>query len=381
MAESNLHTMLCEMLAIKYPIVLAGMGSASGPALTAAVSNAGGLGVLGAIDLEADQLREWIQETKRLTNKPFGVDTVFPAGLPETGKAEDIKEKLPEEGLAFAEKMRNKIGAPRVKGRPGQRVVSRKVIEEQVEVILDEKVPVLVSGLGDPRWAIPDSHERGITVMAVVGSVKAAQNLTEGGVDAIIAQGSEGGGHTGRVGTFVLTPQIVDAVNPMPVLAAGGVGDGRGLVAALALGAVGVWVGTALVATHEACIDHVKIGEFTQDEIDVWKQKILSSTAEDARITKLYTGKTLRMLSNSLTDMWEKEKGPYLPMPLQMALMADLQQGIREGGLKEYYGWTPAGQGTGMITELKSVEQVISQMVTETVFLLKHKLPPVVDDR
>lgn len=374
--EEVLRTSLCDMLGIKYPIVLAGMGSVSGPTLVAAVSNAGGLGVLAGIDREPEELRDWIRKTKSLTDKPFGVDTVFPLGLPEEVSHEELRAQLPAEAVAFAEKLRQDIGAPRIKGRPAISVISRKFLQKQIDVIIEEGVPVLVSGLGNPGWAVPELHAHHVKVMGLVGTVSGARHLAESGVDIIIAQGHEAGGHTGRIGTMALVPQVVDAVHPVPVLAAGGIADGRGLLASLVLGAVGVWCGTVFVATHEACVDYIESGIYTQWEIDAWKKMILKATEENTRITRTYSGKTLRHIPNKFTQTWEQSGGPFSKQfPLQAVLISDIQEGVRRAHLADYVTWTPAGQISGMIRELRSAKEVVDDMVSGAMGILEKKSP------
>jgi len=380
--EKILRTKLCDMLGIEYPIISAGMGTVSGPTLTAAVSNAGGLGVLAAIELTPDELRQWIKKTKTFTDKPFAVDTVFIKSLPKVRSMEDVRAQVPADSLNFVRKLREDISLPDVQGRPYVATTSRQVIEEQFEVCVEEGIPVLVSALGNPDWLLPEAHAHGVTVMGLVGNVKEAHQLAQTGVDIIIAQGYEAGGHTGRIGSLALIPQVVDAVYPTPVVAAGGIGDGRGLVAALALGTIGVWCGTAFAASHEACIDHMEAGIHTQWEIDLRKQKILQATENDPRITKVITGKTLRNIDNKLVKAWEAKRGPVIrEWPFQLVLIGDLQEGVRRKRMADYFPWLPAGQIAGMINELKSAQQIVDDMVTEAREILGNKLPREVDIR
>jgi enoyl-[acyl-carrier protein] reductase II len=215
---SELRTALCDLLGIRYPILQSGMGSVAGPELAAEVSRAGGLGILAGLRLSKDQLRHAIRRVRELTDRPFGVDILF-ANVKTTGR----------ETEAFTDAVRG-----------------------WCDVTLEERVPVLIAGLGNPGPLTEEAHRLGMTVMALCGNVKQARDHAANGVDVVIAQGHEGGGHTGRVGGLVLTPAVVDAVAPRLVVSAGGIADGRGLVAALALGAAGVWMGTRFIATAEA---------------------------------------------------------------------------------------------------------------------------------
>lgn len=368
------------MLGIKYPIIQAGMGTVSGPTLAAAVSNAGGLGVLGAIDLTAEELRRWIRKTKTLTDKPFAVDTIFIKALAEDMSIADVRAQLPDDTIRFVSKMKEDLGVPDVEGRCDVQTTSRRVIEEQFEVCVEEGVSILVSALGNPDWLLPRARAHGMTMMGLVGNIKEARRVADAGVDIIIAQGYEAGGHTGRIGALAFIPQAVDAVYPMPVVAAGGIADGRGLVAALALGAIGVWCGTAFVASHEACVDHVEAGIYTQWEIDIRKQQILQATEEDTRITRVLTGKTVRNLDNKFIQVWEERHGPiHKQWPFQSVLFGDFQEGVRRKQLADYIPWNPAGQIAGMIRELKSSKQIVDDMVAEAREILGEKLRRDVD--
>jgi len=216
--RAALHTPLCDLLGIRYPICQAGMGWVARSSLAAAVSTAGGLGVIAAAHGTPEHLRDEIRRVRDLTDKPFGVDVLF-ATIRAAG---DEVEQFTDQ----------------VKG--------------WVDVTLEERAPVLVAGLGNPGPVTAQDHKLGMKVMALCGNVKQARDHARNGVDVVIAQGHEAGGHTGRIGGMVLIPAVVDAVSPTPVVAAGGIADGRGVAAALALGAVGVWMGTRFIATHEA---------------------------------------------------------------------------------------------------------------------------------
>ncbi len=206
-----------------------------------------------------------------------------------------------------------------------------------------------------------------------MGNVKNARRVAERGTDIVVAQGHEAGGHTGRIGTMALVPQVVDAVQPIPVVAAGGIGDGRGLVASLALGAVGVWVGSAFIPTVEACVDYVDLGYFNQATADDWKQRMLESTEEDTVVSRTYTGKTARTLKNRLTETWAESGMPYLPMPLQGLLIADLQAGARQASMTDLYHHF-AGQITGMLKEVKTAQQVVEEMTAQASQILQNGL-------
>jgi nitronate monooxygenase len=366
MAKKNLlHTELCDMLGIKYPIVASGMGFVSGPALAAAVSNAGGLGVLGVAGFHIDELRMLIRRTKDLTNKPFGVDVPMPPQLelfPPDSTEDSLRAGLPAEAVAFTKQFAQEEGIPIKRGDPALQVFSIEYTRQAFKIALEEKIPIFVSAVGDPSWAIPQAHAQGMKVMSCIGLVRQAKRLAGNGVDIIIAQGTEAGGHTGRIGTMPLVPQVVDAIRPTPVIAAGGIGDGRGVAAALALGAIGAWIGTAFVATKESCLETIELGHMSQWEVDVWKQKIMAATEDDTVISRTLTGKTLRMIKNKFQGNWEKKNGPILKTPIQNLLLADLMEGVRTAKMPDYY-FPVGGQISGMLKEIKPAAQLVDELV------------------
>jgi nitronate monooxygenase len=373
MKKGVLHTEFCDMFGIKYPIVASGMGFVSGPALTAAVSNAGGLGVIGAAAFTTDELREMIKRTKDLTDKPFGVDVPMPPQLEEVdfNANEDVlRAKLPPEAVAFANKFGEELGIPKVRGKAGLQVFSIEYTRECFKIALEEHIPVFVSAVGDPSWAVPEAHAHGMKVMACIGLVRQACRLAKAGVDIIIAQGTEAGGHTGRIGTMALVPQVEDAIKPTPVLAAGGIADGRGVAAALAMGAIGAWLGTAFVATEESCLETIEFGYMSQWEVDLWKKRILEATEDDTVISRVLSGKTLRMIKNKFQETWEKQGGPVLKTPKQNVLIADLQEGVRQAEMADYM-FPVGGQISGMIKKIKPAAELVHEIVEEATHILE----------
>jgi nitronate monooxygenase len=372
MKKNLLHTELCDMLGIKYPIMLAGMGFASGPTLAAAVSNAGGMGCLGVTTYEPRFVRDLIRKTRDLTDKPFGVDAACspPSRVKDVDTEEDLRARIPKEAWDFARKFAEDLGIPYVRGYIRLNAISAETTRQWVQICLEERVPLFVSATGSPAFMVQAAHAQGMKVMGCVGLVKHARYLFEAGVDAIIAQGTEAGGHTGRIGTMALVPQVIDAVRPTPVVAAGGIGDGRGLAAALALGTIGVWVGTAFVATKEASIEAVADGHLAPWEAELWKKNMTESTEDGTVISRTTTGMTLRQLRSKFQEEWESKGGPLLPAPMQNVLVADIQESIRQAKLKEYT-MTVAGQITGMIHEIRSAEEVVNDMVEGATHILE----------
>ncbi|HKA52901.1 MAG TPA: nitronate monooxygenase [Candidatus Binatia bacterium] len=366
MSEKILHTPLCDLLGIRYPILLAGMGGASTPELAAAVSNAGGLGILGAAALGPDDLAEWIRRTRKLTDKPFGVDTLLPSTVPSEGSASQFRAELPQSHIDFAKKFKERHNIPDYE--PGKSRVrggmafSKDFFDKQVQVVLDEKVPVYVAGLGNPSFLVKDAHARGMKVMAIAGAVKHAVRFKDGGVDIIMAQGTDGGGHSGRIGTVVLVPQVVDAVAPTPVVAAGGIADGRGIVAALALGAVGIWCGTPFLATPEAGIESFQ------------KEAIVEAASEDAVISRCMTGKPVRQLRNKWQEEFEASGLQPLPMPFQSLIAFPILEAARQAGRKDVYPGI-AGQSVGLLKKIRPAREIVEDMVSQAVAILNDRFP------
>jgi enoyl-[acyl-carrier protein] reductase II len=314
------------MLDIEHPVMLAGMGGVSYHQLVAAVSEAGGIGTLGAAAMTSEQMEQEIEDTRKLTSKPFGVD---------------LLAALPERMLADAEKV--------VKGG----------------------ATLFVAGLGVPRDVLTALHEGNVLVASMCGKVRHAISAVEAGCDFVIAQGTEAGGHTGTVATMPLVPQIVDAVGDrVPVVAAGGLFDGRGLAAALALGADGVWLGTRFIATPEA------------RAVTGYKDALLRSHEDDTVISRGFTGKTLRAIRNEWTDHIEKHPEELAKFPEQM-MKAVEANALHLGGdestpvdpNKECY---PSGQGVGAIDELVPAGELVRRIVEEAEHALARAASTVV---
>lgn len=319
-----LNTVLTDMLGVKYPIMLAGMGGVSYAEVVAAVSNAGGYGVIGAAGMGLEVMADEIKRVRDLTDKPFGVD-MLTAGTVN--------------------------------------------LEAYVEKIIKGGASSFVAALGVPAKVIDMCHEAGLLVVSMAGKVKHAQMAEQAGCDLVVAQGTEAGGHTGTVAGFPLMPQMVDAVK-IPVVGAGGIVDGRGLVAAMALGCVGVWVGTRFIASVEARAH------------ENYKNKIIASTEADTVISRCWTGKTLRAIRNRTTEEWEKRQNELKPFPIQAMVMH--QNGLMrfsEAGNKEVVpdpdaNCFPAGQGCGAITDIKTCKEIIDGMVAQAEAILKAGVMP-----
>jgi NAD(P)H-dependent flavin oxidoreductase YrpB (nitropropane dioxygenase family) len=381
MPRPTLRTELCDRLEIDYPILSAGMGPVAGTGdpvataeLVAAVSNAGGLGVIGGVAYSPDRLREEIRKVRSLTDKPFGVDLLLapnfliPIGKREREAAARMPApKLPEEHVATVRKIAEALQidwkeAPAAVADMGDWVPEGKSwAGSQVEILIEEEVPVFASGLGTPAPFADALKAQGITILALVGNVRAAVQVKEGGADYVVAQGTEAGGHTGKIGTLALLPQVMDAVAPTPVVAAGGVASGRALAGVLAMGAAGAWCGSAFLVSEEA------------NQPELQKQRILDAATEDTVVTRLYSGKTMRNITNPLIQEWESHGLQALPMGLQAALIKDLTYSIRQAGRHDLL-MNAAGQTAGMLKELRPARAILEEMVDEATEILASSL-------
>jgi enoyl-[acyl-carrier protein] reductase II len=308
-----MRTRLTDILEVEHPVMLAGMGGVSYSRLVAAVSDAGGFGCLGASTLPPDQMVAEMRAIKELTDKPFGVDLL-------TAASRDLTS--------------------------------------QVRLIIEGGASVFVAGLGVPRDVVDLCHQHNVLVINMCGKVRHAIAAVEAGCDIVVAQGTEAGGHTGQVATFPLVPQMVDAVGDrVPVVAAGGISDGRHLAAALALGADGIWVGTRFIATPEA------------RAVPGYKDALLRSAEDATVISRAFTGKTLRALRNTYTQYFEDHPEELQPFPAQVG------RSVRDNAWhlggdettavdpeKECY---PAGQGVGAIVELVPAAELVRRFVHE----------------
>jgi NAD(P)H-dependent flavin oxidoreductase YrpB (nitropropane dioxygenase family) len=366
------------MLGIEYPIIAAGMGptligeTTGAPVeLVVAVSEAGGLGVLGGSGFSVEGLQEAIREIKGKTKKPYGVDLLLPQKLDTTGRLGQagvkelpltmVLQTLPKPHQDWVKKVKDELQLPDVEIMVRMNSTTMRP-QESIQVCIEEKVPLFCAGLGNPGFMVAEAHAAGMKVLAITGNTKNARRMAQSGIDLLVAQGHEGGGHTGRIGTMALLPQAIDAAYPVPVLAAGGIGDGRGLAAALAMGCIGVWVGTRFLATNEG------------GALPVNKKRIVDSTDEDTRVSKAYTGKTLRASYNKFHDLWDGSGLEPLPFPTQVLISSALLGSFVKGKKDDYVGGL-AGQVSGLIKEIKPARQVLEGMVEEAVDILTRRLP------
>lgn len=381
MGRPVLRTALCDMLGIEYPVILAGMGPVAGGItgpvatadLVAAVSNAGGLGVIGGAGFGAERLREEINKVRSMTDKPFGVDLLLPSnfmgGAAGGEMPRDPRDLIPKETYEGLKKVAEDVGIPWQQApRPSsatatapRRRTGGGMSDEQMEVVIEEKVAVFASGLGSPAPWMERLKANGTKVLSLVGNVKNARRVAGIGADAVVAQGTEAGGHTGRIATMALVPQVIDAVSPTPVIAAGGIADGRGLAASLAMGAIGVWCGTAFLVSEEA------------NQPELQKQRVLAAEDEDTRITRLYSGKTMRNITNPLIEAYEASGIKSLPMGIQGMLIQDLIYSARQAGREDLL-MNAAGQASGMLTKIRPAADILHDMVAGAAEILGRGL-------
>ncbi len=331
-----------------------------------AVCRAGGLGVLGTARLTPEQVEielRRIDEALGPDKIPYGVDILYPAeNTPEPPPAEELQAHIPEAHRKFVASLvkRFKIPAPNEAHAGGTHgdglVITPARAREMSDVVLRHPIKVLAAALGPPPADIIErAHAHGVVIGGLVGSVGHARRHVEAGVDFIIAEGSEAGGHTGEVATMVLVPDIVDAVSPTPVLAAGGIGCGRQAAAALALGAAGVWTGSIWLTTAES------------DDDPVVKQKLLKATSRDTIRSRCASGKPVRQLRTPWVEAWESKESPgTLSTPYQGLLVRDALAGIYQHKVTEVIG-TPVGQIVGRMNAIRPAREVLLEMVEEMI--------------
>jgi nitronate monooxygenase len=377
----SLKTPLCDILGISVPICLAGMGAkgkGTPPALVAAVSNAGGLGVIGGAAYGPEMLLRTIRETRRLTDRPIGVNLLMPSTKYNPGKGRDavraeLTERFPEH-VAFVAGLRERFGLPPVtiendvavsraatsdSAALGAKGGPSSVYEEQLEIVFSERVEVIAPALGDCTPLVPRAHANGTRVVALAGTIAHGKRSFAAGADAIVAQGAEAGGHVGTVSNFALIPGMVDAVAPKPVLAAGAITDGRGLAAALALGAQGVWVGTAFLVAEECAVP------------EAHKQQIIAGRAQDFTANSVYSGSPIRGFRNDVIRLWEESGLEILPAIYQKVLMDDFNAAVEAAGRDDLHN-NPAGQGAGNITAIRPAAEIVQTMVEEASVILRN---------
>jgi NAD(P)H-dependent flavin oxidoreductase YrpB (nitropropane dioxygenase family) len=357
--SSPLTNALCRRFGITYPI----FGFSHSIAVSAAVSKAGGLGVFGGTRNTPDEISAAMVEIRQqVGERPFGIDLVLPRGMPEHDDRDLIEREIPQGHRDFVAGIAEKHGVPAASG-PGMRsrfVRSEEMASAQIKAVLQSSVDLFACGIGAPPDAVAEAKALGKLTCALVGSPRHAEEALRTGVDLIVAQGSEAGAHTGQIGTFTLVPQIVDLCGDVPVLAAGGVATGRHIAAALALGAQGVWMGTAWLTTAEFAAGPTIL------------RKLLAAKSEDAVICRGDSGKPLRQIRSAWSDAWNAPGAPpALKMPFQDILVGDLLGAIDEHGVEPLQHY-PAGQSIAYFNEPTTVDAIFSALVREAEDTLKR---------
>ena len=360
-----MKNVLTEQLGIEFPI----FAFTHQRDVAVAVSKAGGIGILGAAALTPEQFEidlTWMEA--QLGGLPYGVDLLIPARHvgSDTGEqfsASQLAGMIPGEYRDFLDGMMDRYGVPAEDGSSGGSLaIGDENIAPLLEVAFSHQPKVFASALGSPpAWLIERAHAKGMLVGALAGAPRHAIKHKDAGCDFVIAQGWEAGGHTGEIATMVLTPQVVDAVAPLPVLAAGGIGSGRQMAAAMALGAAGVWCGSIWLTTEEAA------------ELPIVKEKLLKATSLDTTKVRCMTGKPVRQLKSAWTEEWEREDTPEpLEMPLQTMLVNPYMSRINHAAARKNpvegaaaLVNSPVGQIVGMMTEMKPAGKVVLDIIEE----------------
>jgi NAD(P)H-dependent flavin oxidoreductase YrpB (nitropropane dioxygenase family) len=350
----KIFTPICEKLGIEFPI----FGFAHDVATVAAITNSGGYGVYGATRRFPHEIEEEIALIRSLVgDKPFGVDLVLPPGMPEHNSRAAIEAEIPQGHKDFVAKLIEQHQVPAATG-PGMRtrfIRSTEIEQAQIRAVLDSSVNMFACGIGAPADVMREARGQGKTTLALIGSPHHVPRALAAGVEIIVAQGYDAGAHTGPIGTYSLVPQIVDAAGDVPVLVAGGVATGRHIAAALAMGAAGVWMGTAWLLSEE----HQKHMHPINTE------KLKAAGSGDTVITRSESGKTFRQVRSGWSQAWEADGAPSpLKMPYQDVLVGDLLGAIEEHDIEPLIH-SGAGQSIGYFDTVKPVQTIMDELVDE----------------
>ena len=355
-----MHTPLCDRLGIEHPIV----GFTPSEHVAAAISRAGGLGVLGCVRFndaaELDAVLTWMDSNTG--GKPYGVDVVMPATVPTEGVPKDLKALIPDGHKKFVDDTLRKLGVPPLPAdseeADGVLGWLHSVARSHVDVAFQHPIALIANALGSPPAdVIQRAHDHGVPVAALAGKAEHARRQVADGVDIVVAQGHEAGGHTGEIATMVLVPEIADAVgDDALVLAAGGIGSGRQVAAGLALGAAGAWMGSYWLTTEEY--------QLTTHQ-PALHRALLNASSSDTVRTRIYTGKPARLLKTKWTEAWAEPDAPKpLPMPLQNLLVSEAHQRLNHADNPEVLSM-PVGQIVGRMNQVKPVADAMTTLLRE----------------
>ncbi|MGE4244274.1 NAD(P)H-dependent flavin oxidoreductase [Ramlibacter sp.] len=349
----SIRTPLCDLFDIQVPILQAGMGGVAYGRLAAAVSNAGGLGCIAAIDGTPETVEEEIRRFRQLSNKPLCVDIGFPRRAP-TGLADVEVVDLP----GPIKQLHKELKALGVEVKPSHdQAMSIEDAKLKLDIALSYGAEAIACALGTPKWVVDTCHAKGTKVIGLVGRSRHVRSVMEAGADAVVVQGTEGGGHTGDVGLLALLAETL-SFTTIPVIAAGGIVNGAQIAAVLTQGAQGVWLGTRFLASEESSAE------------DNFKAAVVEAGHDATVRTPIFDGLHIRSLRNRFIDAWDGHENEMLGYPRQRLVTSPVRWAASRANLKDYMNM-PAGQGVGLVNERESAAKILAQLVDETVAALE----------
>ena len=361
MRRDPLHTPLCDLLDVELPIIC----FTHCREVVVAATRAGCFAVLGEALRSSHEIERDVQWIRDQVGDHFGVDLVLPKGAPRSDSPDQIYAEIPASHTDFARQISEEFDVP----EPSNEVVLRKwggnnqmIAREQIEMALDQEVPVIATGLGAPDYLFQHARERGVKLISLVGATRQALSQVERGADMIVAQGYDAAGHTGSVGTFSIVPEIASRLPGVPVIAAGGITDGRHLAASLCLGAAGVWTGTGWLTTEESDVD------------PLIKDRILAAEGAETTRSPSISGKTMRVLRCPWTDAWDRSEAPLpLGSPYQMMLSSGYLQGANDARRLDLMT-EAVGQGVRFVEDELPVAGVAQRLADTARSILRDRL-------
>lgn len=361
-----------ERLGIDVPI----LGFAHETDVAAAITKAGGLGVYGIAHDAPEDVPGKVAKLRAASGElPTAIDMIIPAGMPENTTLDEVRGSLPDEHKRFVEDLVERYGVPAATRKSffNSSLRTPAYFEGQLDALLDSDVSVVAFGVGLTREGVVALQEAGKLVGAIVGSPHHVQRYLDIGLDFLVAQGSEAGGHTGTIPTMVLVPEVIEIAGDLPVLAAGGIGTGAQIAGALAMGAQGVWTGTIWLGTTEHARGDHAVGATLQ-------KKLLAAGSADTVVTRGSSGKPQRQIRSMWAEEWNSPDSPApLKMPFQHALVGDVMTAVEENEIEPLL-YSPAGQGVGFMREILPVADVMDRLIDDTVSCLRKTATIRLDD-